>query len=81
MKTRLPTNQISICYILLVTGIQLLFAYPEKSGGNLVCNPVFIKEEISFAQVCELLGSIQFLDPLGSIAVCEPLGMSRFWRF
>ena len=26
------TNQISICCILLVTGIQLLFAYPEITG-------------------------------------------------
>ena len=24
------TSQISICYIVLVTGIQLLFAYPEN---------------------------------------------------
>ena len=36
------TNQISICFILLVTGIQLLIAH-----GNLLGNPVFTKEEIS----------------------------------
>ena len=41
------TNQISICCILLVTGIQLWFAYPENHVKNLVDSPAFIKEEIS----------------------------------
>ena len=42
------TSQISICYIVLVTGIQLLFAYPENHMDIMLVN-LFISRKKFYA--------------------------------
>ena len=59
-------NKISICWILLVTGTQLLF-------GNLVGNPVFIRKNFHAWQIF-LLSSSMKLGP--GVCVCPSVSSS-----
>ena len=51
------TNKTSICCILLVTGIQLMFAESWKSSGIFVGNPVFMEAVMSCKQMFVLSSS------------------------